>query len=63
MREAPEERKPASWPGPGRSTAEAALNARKKEIAERNDRAFKEARQLRAVREREQAAKRRANSL
>jgi hypothetical protein len=55
MREAPEERKPTSWPGPGRSTSEAALNARKREIAERNERAFKEARQLRALRERERA--------
>jgi hypothetical protein len=54
---------PANQPGPGRSTSEAALNALKKEIAERNDRVQKEARKLRAQREQEQAKKRRALDL
>jgi hypothetical protein len=46
-------------PGPGRSTSEAALNDLKKEIAERNEQAHKEARKVRAAREREKARKRR----
>lgn len=54
---------PAKLPGPGRSTAEAALNARKKEIAERNDRAQREAAKHRAVREKAAAARRRALDL
>jgi hypothetical protein len=45
-------------PGPGRSSADAALSALKKEIAQRNERAQKEARKLRAAREREQARRR-----
>ena len=53
----------ASQPGPGRSTSEAAFNALKKEIAERNERAQKEARKLRAAREEKAAAKRRADDL
>ena len=53
----------ANQPGPGRSTSEAALNALKKEIAERNELAFKKARKLRAAREEEQAARRRAADL
>jgi hypothetical protein len=54
---------PANQPGPGRSTSEAALNALKKEIAERNDRVQKEARKLRAQREQAEAKKRRALDL
>jgi hypothetical protein len=46
-------------PGPGRSTADAALIALKKEIAERNDKAQREARKLRAARELEQVRMRR----
>jgi hypothetical protein len=46
-------------PGPGRSTAEAAFNDLTKEIAQRNERVHKEARKLRAVRDREQVLKRR----
>jgi hypothetical protein len=41
-------------PGPGRSTADAALIALKKEIAQRNEHAQREARKVRAAREREQ---------
>jgi hypothetical protein len=43
--------KPDHAPGPGRSTSDAAFNARKKEIAQRNEQAQKEARKLRATRE------------
>jgi hypothetical protein len=46
-------------PGPGRSTSEAAFNDLRKEIAERNERVHKEARKLRAVRDREQVLKHR----
>jgi hypothetical protein len=46
-------------PGPGRSTAEAAFNDLTKEIAQRNERVHKEARKLRAVRDREQVLKHR----
>jgi hypothetical protein len=46
-------------PGPGRSTADAALIALKKEIAERNDKAQREARKLRTARELEQVRMRR----
>jgi hypothetical protein len=46
-------------PGPGRSTSEAAFNDIRKEIAERNERVHKEARKLRAVRDREQVLKHR----
>ncbi len=47
-------------PGPGRSTSEAALNEVKKRIARRNEETQKAARRLRAVREKEQLALRRA---
>lgn len=40
-------------PGPGRSTAEAAFNDVRKEIAQRNERAHQEAHKLRVVRDRE----------
>jgi hypothetical protein len=46
-------------PGPGRSTADAAFKALTKDIAERNERAQKEARKLRAAREQERARRRR----
>lgn len=46
-------------PGPGRSTSEAAFNALKKEIADRNERTQKEARKLRTARERQQVLRRR----
>lgn len=46
-------------PGPGRATGDAAFTALKKEVAERNERAQKEARKLRAAREREQSRRRR----
>jgi hypothetical protein len=50
-------------PGPGRSTSDAAFTARTKDIAERNERAQKEARKLRAAREQEQLRRRRQNDL
>ena len=50
-------------PGPGRSTSEAALNAIKKRVAERNEQAHQAERKRREPRERELAAKRRADSL
>ena len=46
-------------PGPGRSTAEAAFNDLRKEIAQRNERAHQEARKLRTARDQEQVRKRR----
>jgi hypothetical protein len=46
-------------PGPGRSTADAALAALKKEIAQRNEQAQKEARKLRTKREQAQILRRR----
>jgi hypothetical protein len=46
-------------PGPGRSTSGAAFSDLTKEIAERNERAHKEARKLRTVRERERALRQR----
>jgi hypothetical protein len=46
-------------PGPGRSTAEAAVSELKKEIARRNEAAQKAARKLRAERERQMLAQRR----
>jgi pyruvate/2-oxoglutarate dehydrogenase complex dihydrolipoamide acyltransferase (E2) component len=45
-------------PGPGRSTSEAAFNALRKEIAQRNERTHQDARKVRAVHEREQIRKR-----
>ena len=50
-------------PGPGRSTSDAAFIALKKEIAQRNEQAQKEARKLRTAREREQIRKRREEDL
>jgi hypothetical protein len=46
-------------PGPGRSTAEAAVSELKKEIARRNDEAQRAAQKLRAERERKRLAQRR----
>lgn len=46
-------------PGPGRSTSDAAFMALKKEIAQRNEHAQKEARKLRTAREQEQLQRRR----
>jgi hypothetical protein len=50
-------------PGPGRSTAADAFTELKKEIAQRNDAVQREARALRAAREREQVRKRREEDL
>ena len=47
-------------PGPGRSTSEAALSDLKKRVARRNEETQKAARRLRAVREKEQLARRRS---
>lgn len=49
----------SSTPGPGRSTADAALNEVKKQVALRNEEAHKAARKLRAEREKKQLARRR----
>jgi hypothetical protein len=46
-------------PGPGRSTADAAVIALKKEIAQRNEQAQREACKLRAAGEQEQVRRRR----
>ena len=46
-------------PGPGRSTADAAFNEVKKEVARRNEETQKAARQARTAREQEQLALRR----
>lgn len=51
--------KPTQEPGPGRSTSDAAFMALKKEIAQRNEHAQKEARKLRTAREQEQLQRRR----
>jgi hypothetical protein len=58
MRSACQVEKQTHEPGPGRSTADAALIALKKEIAQRNEQAQREARKVRAAREREQARRR-----
>jgi hypothetical protein len=50
-------------PGPGRSTSKAAFNELTKEIAQRNERAHKEARKLRAIKDDEQARMRRRHDL
>jgi hypothetical protein len=50
-------------PGPGRSTAEAAFNAIKKDIAERNEQAHKAAKKLRHEEDRKQALLRRQRDL
>jgi hypothetical protein len=46
-------------PGPGRSTAAAAFDDLRREIAHRNEQAHQKARKLRAAREREQIIARR----
>ena len=46
-------------PGPGRSTADAAFDEAKKEIARRNEQAQKAARKARSAREQKQLALRR----
>jgi hypothetical protein len=50
-------------PGPGRSTSDAAFVALKKEIAQRNEQAQKEARKLRTAREEAQVRRRRQEDL
>ena len=55
--------KQTDGPGPGRSTSDAAFIALKKEIAQRNEHAQKEARKLRAAREQEQLRRRRQEDL
>jgi len=50
-------------PGPGRSTSDAAFNEIKKDIAQRNEQAHKEARKLRDERDRKQALLRRQRDL
>ena len=49
----------ASTPGPGRSTAEAAFNEVKREVARRNEEAHKAAQKLRAEKEKRRLAERR----
>jgi hypothetical protein len=53
----------AQTPASAKPTGEAAFNKLKKEIAERNESAHKEARKLRDVRDRQKAAERRARDL
>jgi hypothetical protein len=50
-------------PGPGRSTAAAAFDELRKEIAKRNEKAHQKARKLRTEREREQILARRQQDL
>ncbi len=50
-------------PGPGRSTAAAAFDELRKEIAQRNEHAHQKARKLRAGRDREQLLARRQRDL
>jgi hypothetical protein len=50
-------------PGPGRSTSDAAFTAHTKDIAQRNELAQKEARKLRSAREREKIRRRREDDL
>ncbi|HWF49422.1 MAG TPA: hypothetical protein VG294_02165 [Solirubrobacteraceae bacterium] len=50
-------------PGPGRSTAEAAFNEIKRDIAQRNEQAHKNALKLRLERDRKQALLRRQQDL
>jgi hypothetical protein len=50
-------------PGPGRSTSDRAFNELTKDIATRNENAHKEARKLRAVKERKQVLRRREQDL
>ena len=63
MRSACDVTKQPDEPGPGRSTADAAFTALKKDIAQRNERAQKQARTLRTAREQEQIRKRRQEDL
>jgi hypothetical protein len=55
--------KPDHSPGPGRSTSDAALKARKQEIEQRNEQAQKEARKLRAEREEAKARRQRQENM
>ena len=55
--------KPNHEPGPGRSTSEAAFNLVRKEISDLNERAHREARKLRNVREQEKILRRRKQDL
>ncbi len=50
-------------PGPGRSTAAAAFDELRKEIAQRNEQAHQKARKLRDEREREQLLARRGHDI
>ena len=50
-------------PGPGKSTAEAAFNELRREIARINERTHQEARKLRAASEREQRLRRRTRDV
>jgi hypothetical protein len=50
-------------PGPGLSTSDAAFTELRKEIAQRNEQAQRQARKLRAAREQEQIQRRRAEDL
>jgi hypothetical protein len=50
-------------PGPGRATSDAAFAALTKDIAQRNELAQKEARKIRAAREQEQVRRRRQEDL
>lgn len=50
-------------PGPGRSTAAAAFDELRKEIAQRNEQAHKKARVIRDARERDQRSRRRRDAL
>jgi hypothetical protein len=53
----------AHEPGPGRSTSDAAFNEIKKDIAQRNEAAHKNARKLRDEQDRKQALLRRQQDL
>jgi hypothetical protein len=50
-------------PGPGRSTSEAAFSELTKNVAQKNEQTHKEARKLRAERERQQVLRRRQQDL
>lgn len=50
-------------PGPGRSTSDAAFAEVKREVAQRNEHAQKEARKLRAARDQERIRRRRLEDL
>jgi hypothetical protein len=53
----------AQEPGPGRSTSEAAFNQIRKDVAQRNEQAHKDARKLRHERDRQQLLLRRQRDL